>query len=341
MAATKIGNLEQWSEGLGYEVVEGWGKLPEGWEYGDVTGVGADSEDRVYVFTRSAHPVIVFDRDGRFLGSWGEGTIRRAHGLTVTPDDMVWLTDEGDHTVRKYTRDGRLLQTLGTPGQPADTGYAGASGPGCLLTIRRGGGPFHRPTKVAVAPSGDLYITDGYGNAQVHRFSAAGLLLQSWGGPGEGPGQFMLPHGLFVHPDGRVFVCDRENNRIQIFSPAGKFLTAWTDLLRPAGIALHGDLVYVGELYAAKGEVDMVGRTMAETHPSQVTVRDLTGKVLARWGGPDPLAPGSFTSAHELCVDRQGDLYVGEIDRLARTRTGRHRGIQKFIRGFCAGAQKL
>ncbi len=332
MGATSIEHLEQWSEGLRYDVAEGWGQLPEGWEYDDVTGLGTDSEDRVYVFTRSAHPVIVYDRDGRFLGSWGEGIINRAHGLTVTADDMIWLTDEGDHTVRKYTRDGKLLQTLGTPGQPSDSGYSGPSGPGCLLKIRRGGGPFHRPTKVAVAPSGDLYITDGYGNAEVHRFSAAGVLLQSWGGPGEGPGQFNLPHGLFVHPDGRVFVCDRENNRIQIFSPTGEFLAAWTDTLRPAGAAFHNGLVYVGELYAAKGEVDMVGRTMAETRPSQVTVRDLTGRVLARWGGPDPFAAGSFTSAHELCVDSHGDLYVGEIDRLRRTRTGRHRGIQKFIR---------
>lgn len=332
MTATESGNLGPRQGNLEYRVVEGWGQLPEGWEYGDVTGLGADSEDRVYVFTRSAHPVIVFDRDGRFLGSWGEGTIRRAHGLTVTPDDMIWLTDEGDHTARKYTRDGRLLQTLGTPGRPSDTGYAGAGGPGCLLTIRRGAGPFHRPTKVAVAPSGDLYITDGYGNARVHRFSAAGALLQSWGEPGEGPGQFMLPHGLFVHPDGRIFVCDRENNRVQIFSSTGEFLTAWTGLLRPAGIAFHADLVYVGELYAAKGEVDMVGRTMSETRPSQVTVRDLAGRALARFGGPDPSAAGSFTSAHELCVDRHGDLYVGEIDRLVRTRTGRHRGIQKFIR---------
>jgi hypothetical protein len=332
MADASEGNLGPGRETIEYEAVEGWGKLPEGWEYHDVTGLGTDSEDRVYAFTRSPHPVIVFDREGRFLGSWGEGVIRRAHGLTVTDDDMVWLTDEGDHTVRKYTLDGGLLQTLGTPGQPSDSGYSGPSGPGCLLKIRRGGGPFHRPTKAAVAPSGDVYVTDGYGNAQVHRFSAAGALLQSWGEPGEGPGQFMLPHGLLVHPDGRVFVCDRENNRIQIFSPTGEFLTAWTDLMRPSGIALHGDLVFVGELYAAKGEVDMVGRTMSETRPSQVTVRDLAGKVLARWGGPDPFAPGGFTSAHELCVDSRGDLYVGEIDRQAGTRPGRHRGIQKFVR---------
>jgi hypothetical protein len=258
--------------------------------------------------------------------------IRRAHGLTVTPDDMVWLTDEGDHTVRKYTPDGELQQTLGKPGQPSDTGYAGATGAGSLLTIRRGGAPFHRPTKVGVAPSGDVYVTDGYGNARVHRFSSTGTLLQSWGEPGEGPGQFMLPHSVFVHPDGRIFISDRENSRIQIFSPTGEFLSVWTDLLRPSGIALRGDRVYVGELYSEKGEVDMAGRTMSETRPSQVTVRDLTGQVLARWGGTNPFAPGSFTSAHELCVDRHGDIYVAEIDRLANHRTHPHRGIQKFMR---------
>jgi len=320
-----------------YEVAEGWGKLPAGWEYGDVTGVGTDSQDRVYVFTRSAHPVIVYDREGRFLGSWGEGAVRRAHGLTITPDDVVWLTDEGDHTVRKYTLDGRLLQTLGTKDQPSDTGYDGVRGPGWLLRIRRGGGPFNEPTKVAVAPTGDLYITDGYGNARVHRFSAAGTLLQSWGEPGEGPGQFRLPHSACVHRDGRVFVCDRENNRVQIFSPTGTFLGAWTGLVRPAELWIdRDDRVYLGELYWEKGGVDLLGRVMPETRSSQVSVRDLDGCVLARWGGPDPFAPGSFASAHALCVDSQGDIYVGEVALTALGRTGRYgpraHSLQKFVR---------
>jgi hypothetical protein len=319
-----------------YEVAEGWGQLPAGWEYGDVTGVGTDSRGRVYVFTRSEHPVIIFNREGRFLGSWGEGTFRRAHGLTVAPDDVVWCTDEGDHTVRKYTLDGHLLQTLGTKDRPSDTGYTGARGAGCLRTIRWGAGPFNRPTKVAVAPNGDIYVTDGYGNARVHHFSAAGELTASWGEPGEGPGQFMLPHSLFVHPDGRVFVCDRENSRIQIFSPTGDHLTSWTNLLRPAGIWLQGDRVYVSELYWQAGELDMVGRVMPETRWSRVSVRDLDGRVLASWGEADPFALGNFASAHDLCVDLHGDIYVGEVALTALSRTGRYgpraHALQKFIR---------
>jgi len=146
----------------------------------------------------------------------------------------------------------------------------------------------------------------------------------------------MLPHSLLVHPDGRIFVCDRENNRIQIFSPTGQFLSAWTNLMRPAGIALQADRVYVGELYSEQGGVDLVGRTMPETRWSQVTVRDLIGQVLARWGGPDPFAPGSFASAHELCLDRHGALYVGEVAETTLGRTGRYgpwaHSLQKFIR---------
>jgi hypothetical protein len=320
-----------------YEVAEGWGRLPAGWDYGDVNGVATDSQDRVYIFTRSEHPVIVFDREGQLLGSWGEGIFRRPHGVTITPDDVLWCTDDTDHTVRKFTVDGKLLQTLGIKDQPSDSGYVGATGPGCLLTIRRGAGPFNRPTKVAVAPNGDLYITDGYGNARVHRFSASGEYIQSWGEPGEGPGQFMLPHSLFIHRSGRVFVCDRENNRVQILSLTGEYLGAWTDLLRPAELWIDkDDRVYLGELYWDKGVVDMVGRVMPETRPGRVSVRDLDGKILSSWGGPDPFAPGSFSSAHGLCVDSHGDIYVGEVALTALGRTGRYgpcaHSIQKFIR---------
>src|SRR5439155_14523437 len=139
-------------------------------------------------------PLIVFDRDGRFLASWGEGLFKRAHGISIGPDDALYCTDDLDHTVRKFTPEGKLLLTLGTSGKPADTGIDGID----YRTIKRAGPPFHRPTNLALAADGSMYVTDGYGNARVHKFSADGRLLFSWGEPGSGSGQFNLPHGIAI-----------------------------------------------------------------------------------------------------------------------------------------------
>jgi DNA-binding beta-propeller fold protein YncE len=317
-----------------YELVEGWEQLPSGWSHGDVAGVATDSEDRVYVFNRSEHPVIVYERDGRFLGSWGEGIFTRPHGITITEDDLVYCADDTDHTVRKFTLEGKLLQTLGSPNQPSDTGYA----PGTdLQTIRRGGGPFNRPTRLSVAPDGSLYVSDGYGNARVHRFSAAGDLIASWGEPGTGPGEFNLPHSVWVHTDGRVFVCDRENDRVQIFSPSGEYLDAWMNVTRPGDLFIDRDeRVYLGEMSWTSGEASLAGRVWREDRTAQVSVRDINGQLLTRWGGPDPCAPGSFASPHGLSVDSRGDLYVAEVTHTALSRSGRYRpechSLQKFTR---------
>jgi DNA-binding beta-propeller fold protein YncE len=319
-----------------YEVAEGWEQLPEGWEHGDVAGVATDSQDRVYVFNRGEHPVIVYDRDGRFLGSWGEGVFTRPHGITITLDDTVYCADDTDHTVRVFTTDGKLLQTLGTPNRPSETGYQMERGYD-LRQIRRGGGPFNRPTRLSRAPGGDLYVSDGYGNARVHHFSPDGELVRSWGEPGEGPGQFNLPHSVWVHTDGRVFVCDRENDRVQVFSPSGEYLDAWTNVTRPGDLFIdQNDRVYLGEMSWEAGETNMAGRPWAETRSARLSVRDLDGNVLASWGGPDPCATGSFASPHGLWVDGHGDLYVGEVTHTALSRSGRyHAGchsLQKFVR---------
>src|SRR5215212_1160882 len=162
---------------LQYELVPDWEQLPTGWEHGDVAGVATDSQDRVYVFNRSEHPVIVYDRDGRFLGSWGEGVFTRPHGITITLDDTVYCADDTDHTVRVFTTEGKLMQTLGTANQPSDTGYREGSD---LRQIKRGAGPFNRPTRLSRAPGGDLYVADGYGNARVHHFAPSGELVESW-----------------------------------------------------------------------------------------------------------------------------------------------------------------
>jgi sugar lactone lactonase YvrE len=204
-------------------------------------------------------------------------------------------------------------------------------------TAKRGAGPFNRPTRLFEAPNAELYVTDGYGNARVHRFSADGGLLQSWGEPGDGPGQFNLPHSVWVHTDGRVFVCDRENDRVQIFSLTGEYVGSWTNVTRPADLAIDTNgYVYIGELAWEAGTKTMAGRPITETRPSQVTVRDLEGNVLSRWGGPDPFEPASFSSAHGISVDRHGDIYVAEVAETALGRAGRWRegypSLKKFVR---------
>lgn len=305
---------------LSYELVEGWEQIPAGLSHPDVAGVATDSQDRVYVFGRNDPPVIVYDRDGRFIRSWGDGLFTpRAHGITIGPDDMVYYTDDADQTVRKFTPEGELLMTLGTKGQPSDSGYDGKD----LDTITHGGPPFNRPTNLAIAPNGELYVSDGYGNCRVHRFSADGQLIQSWGEPGAGPGEFHLSHGVWVSHDGRVFVADRQNDRLQIFSPDGEFLEMWTDVQRPTNIFIDGEgQVYVSELSAREGGLSYVNGPAPHYLPGRVSIFDPKGKLLARWGGDDPCAPGNFCAPHDIWVDSHGDIYVGEVTWTIAGRAG-------------------
>jgi DNA-binding beta-propeller fold protein YncE len=294
-----------------YTVVEGWEQLPRGYEHRDVAGVAVDGEDRVYLICRGDHPIIVYDRKGNFLGSWGEGQFTlRTHGISVGPDGTIFCADDGNHTVRQFTPDGRLLLTLGTLNTPSDTGYDGKN----TGTVTRPGGPFNRPTNLAVGPKGDLYVSDGYGNCRVHQFSPTGTLRRSWGTPGAGPGQFFLPHGIAVAADGRVFVCDRENDRIQIFSPDGEYLSEWTDTRRPTHLVFDGQgRSYVSELWWQPGQTSPRYGPAADVRSGRASVYDREGRVLARWGGPDPVAAGSFAAPHGIAVDSRGDVYVSEV----------------------------
>ena len=268
-----------------YELVEGWGKLPEGWTLGQ-TAIVTDARDRVYLFNRSDHPLIVLDREGNFLASWGEGVLTDSHGMYIDGDGNLYMPVKNSHVVLKYSPEGNLLMTLGTWDGPSDTGWSGDY----LDTVARAAGPFNRPSDVALSPSGEIYISDGYGNARVHKFTPDGSLLFSWGAPGKtGPGEFHVPHGVWVHTDGRVLVADRENNRIQIFSPDGEFLTQWTDLARPCDIFIDADeTVYVVELDAF------------------VSILTIEGEVLSRWPGP------TDAGAHAIWVDSHGDLYINQ-----------------------------
>jgi DNA-binding beta-propeller fold protein YncE len=295
-----------------YDVVEGWEQLPAGWNHKDVAGVATDANDRVYLITRGEARVIVYERDGTFVTAWGESELTdRTHGITIGPDGTVYCVDDGGHFVKQFTADGKLLMTLGTPGAPSDTGYTGTP-----ESVQRAAGPFHRPTNLAVAPNGELYVSDGYGNTRVHRFSAKGELLQSWGEPGSGPGQFYTPHGIWVLPDGRVLVADRENDRIQVFSPNGEYITQWLDVRRPTQIISRGDgIVYVSELQWMPGQRSFRHGTFSERQPARVSVYDESGSLLSRLDelAGDPCADGSFCAPHSLAVDSHGDLYVGEV----------------------------
>ena len=198
--------------------------------------MGCDENDNVYAFNRGEHPMIVFDKDGNFIESWGEGVFPRAHGVTMAPDGTMFLTDDGDHTVRKCTLNGEILLTLGASGHPA---------------AFMSGDPFNRCTHVAIDPrNGDFYVSDGYGNARIHKYSPDGRLIFSWGQSGNGPGEFNIAHNIGTDRDGLVYLADRENHRVQVFNPDGRFMGQWNDMSRPCGLYIDQDagLVYIGEL---------------------------------------------------------------------------------------------
>ena len=265
-----------------YEMMENWGTLPPGWTFGAVSAIAVDSQDRVYAFQRKDPPIIVFDREGNFLSSWGNGAIIFAHGIYIGPDDLIYLTDRDDHVAMAYTLDGRPLMVLGTRGQPSDTGCEEDSG-----KVLRAGEPFNKPAGIVLSPSGDMYVADGYRNCRVHRFSSGGALIASWGEPGKtAPNEFHVPHCLWVDKGGLVYVCDRDNSRIQVFTATGEFLAQWTDMHRPTAIYMDVDeTVYVSEL------------------APRVSVWDKRGNLLARW---------DCSSPHWIYGDSRGDLYLAE-----------------------------
>ena len=210
-----------------FEVDEDWAKLPDGWEM-TTAAVAGDSQDRIYAFDRGDHPVMVFDREGNYLYSWGHDLIRMAHAIYVDADDNVWLVDSHGGQIMKFTPEGRSLLRIGTRDYRSDTGVDPQDfGSDTHLRVTHAGGPFNIPAGVAVAPSGEVFVADGYANCRVHRFSAEGKLLTSWGVPGEEAGQFNLPHGIWVDRHGRLLVADRENDRVQLFTQEGESLGQW------------------------------------------------------------------------------------------------------------------
>jgi len=280
-----------------YRVDPQWGRLPDGWDLRDVAAVAVDRKDNVYVFNRGAHPMIVFDRDGNFLRAWGENIFSRAHGIHIGPDETLYCTDDGDHTMRACSLDGKVVMTIGIPGKPSPF---------------MAGEPFHRCTHTALSPQGDLYVSDGYGNARVHKYAPDGRLLFSWGEPGTDPGQFNIPHNICCDADGWVYVADRENHRVQVFDGNGRYETQWHNMHRPCGLCMEtgaDPLCYIGEL----GPGMKINRETPNLGP-RISILNNKGELLARIGDIHRgMAPNQFLAPHGLAVDSRGDIYVGEV----------------------------
>ncbi len=271
-----------------YEYTADWGGHDSQYHGGWIPGVACDSQDRVYVYSRSDTPLNVYDKDGSHIATWGEGllTPQFAHGIFIDGGDNVFVTDATDHAVYKFSPNGDLLLTLGTPGQ------AGASE----------GDPFNKPTDIASASTGDILVSDGYINHHVHRYTAAGEHICTWGGAGAGPGQFSISHTVRLDAEDRVWICDRENNRLQIFDLEGTFLDEWTGLLRPNNIFIDSreGVIYIAEL----------GRRIS-------IFKIATRELLAAWGGGGAPSqePGLFVGGpHGIWVDSHGDIYAGEVE---------------------------
>ena len=279
-----------------YEVIRDFFKLPNGERFGLVSRVAVDDRDRVYVFQRRDPPVVVFDRDGTYLGAWGAGEVQDPHGLKIV-DGVVYTTDRTGSVAKSFTLDGKPLLELGQRGVYSDTGCEGAP----WLAVRAAG-PFNHPTEMIAHPNGDIYVTDGYRNARVHRFTRDGTLLMSWGAPGREAGQFHLPHSIAITPDGTLHVADRANKRIQLFSPEGDFLDMWTGMGGPNDITRGRD----GVFYIAEQEDD--GK------PAYVCVRDAKGTVITRL---------ESRHVHGVGVDSRGDIYAGLTV---------NRGVDKFVK---------
>jgi len=326
---------------LTYKLIEGWGKLPDGSNILDIPGIAVDSKDRVYIFSRDKQEVVVFDSEGNFIKNLGKDIIfARPHGAYIDSDDSIYLIDDDGHSIKKFSSSGKLLLTLGSQGDPSDSGCINKD----YRTIKRGAPPFNYPTNIAISSIGDIFVSDGYGNARVHRFSPGGELILSWGEPGKKPGQFNLPHDIAVSNDDRVYVADRENNCIQVFDQNGNFITQWANLNRPCG--LHIDkvgLVYIAELGRRVGRIDLdYEKGMPDFPPdvlwSRLSIYDLEGKLITRWGDADFSLPGSFFAAHCVCTDSKGDLYVGEVlktisgEIFGKLPLGKSCALQKFRR---------
>lgn len=264
-----------------YELIQSWPSLPRYWEMGMASDGAVNSKNEVHIFSRGLHPLTIWDTEGNFISSWGEGTFSaNPHGIYIAPNDNVWLVDRDFHIATEYTPGGEEIRTFGTKLAPSPSFQ---------------GMPFNMPSGLAFAPNGDIFVSDGYGGHRVHKFDQQGNLLHSWGKEGTGNGEFALLHNIWVDSRSRVFICDRENDLIQLFDTEGNFLEQW-DITRPGDMYIQNELIHVIESGPEGG----------------VSILDLDGNQVMRWSCNEP-ANGTLIGGHGICVDLDGSVYVTEI----------------------------
>jgi hypothetical protein len=276
-----------------------WPQRPEGMSWGAVPGIAVDQHDHVYVFTRSVPPVQVYDGGGKYLRGWGEG-IKSAHHLKFDHEGHVWVADMGNHVVEKYTPDGKLLLTIGVKGKAG-----------------RDERHLNTPCDMAVAPGGDVYVADGYGNARVIVFDREGKYLRQWGELGHGPSQFSIVHAIALDSKGRVYVADRNNVRIQVFTADGKLVDEWRNLIVPWGFFMTKN----DELWVC-GSSPMQWRkednALGCPPKDQIFMKfNPQGKLLHLFALPKGLdgleRPGEVNWVHCIAMDSRGNMYLGDI----------------------------
>lgn len=276
--------------GLGWVPVAHSLTLPEGLTWGAPSAVATTSAGHIIVFNRGPHPLLEFDKDGRFIRAFGEGLYARAHGMRLDRDDNIWTTDVVGHTVMKMSPKGDVLLTLGMKGQAGSWNEAANSR---LLD---------EPTDVAFAANGDVFVVQGHGKAdpRVLKFDKMGRFLKTWGGKGSEPGQFDIAHSVLVDGRGLVYVADRQNRRVQVFDADGLFIRAWKYAGLPCGLAFGPDQ----QIYLASG------------FAGQILALDKNGKAVAAFGQPGK-ALGEFGEAHYMAFGPEGAIYVADTVRPA------------------------
>jgi DNA-binding beta-propeller fold protein YncE len=288
------------SVATGYVVDSTWPKRPASATWEAVSGIAVDDQDRVYVFTRGVPPVQVYDAQGNFLRAWGQDTIKTAHHIKIDSEGNVWVADIGYHTVQKHTPEGRLLLTLGTKGAPG-----------------RDLSHLNMPTDMALTPAGDVFVSDGYGNARIVHFDKNGKFVKEWGDLGSKPGQFSIPHAIAIDSKGRLYVADRNNVRVQVFSQDGKLLDVWSNVITPWGFCITKD----DEIWVC-GSSPMRWRkedkVLGCPPKDQVFMKfNPAGKLLQLWTAPKGKdgfeKPGEVNWVHAIAVDSRGSVYLGDI----------------------------
>lgn len=264
---------------LPYSTVANFFQLPAGMNFGEASGVALNSKGHVFVFHRAKPMLVEFDADGRFRRAIGDGLFDHPHGLRIDADDNIWTTDDGNHLVLKLDHDGRVLLVLGRKDSGAEADWL-----------------FNGPTDVAFGKDGEIFVADGYGNARVVKFDRNGRFLKSWGTFGSGLGEFNLPHSIVIDNQGRIYVADRENKRIQIFDSEGRYLRQWTGIGYPYGLFITQDQ----HVWVADGGYD------------RVIELDLSGKILGAFGEPGHAA-GQFAWAHFLVLGLDRKIYVADV----------------------------